>query len=85
MGHAATKLPPRYTRRDDSEPRLVVCASRTRVNLSDPVTFDGADAENFLRELSEVPSLSVARLRKAIDFVMLTASPRSINELPFAG
>jgi hypothetical protein len=52
------------------------------VSLGEPVTFEGKDAEQFLREIEDGPSPErVAELRSWVAEVRAIQSDRSANEL----
>jgi hypothetical protein len=52
------------------------------VSLGEPVTFEGKDAEQFLREIKDGPSSKrVAKLRAAVVAARAVKSDRSANEL----
>ncbi len=52
------------------------------VSLAAPVTFEGADAEEFLREIQDGPSAErQAQLRAAVADARAVKSPRNANEL----
>lgn len=52
-------------------------------NLSEPVTFTGADADNFLREIAEQPPVSPERLSHALSIVIMNTSRLTANEIAF--
>jgi hypothetical protein len=52
------------------------------VSLGEPVTFEGADADEFLREIENGPSAErQAQLRAAVVAARAAKSTRSANEL----
>lgn len=52
------------------------------VGLGEPVTFEGADAEEFLAEIQDGPSAErQVQLRAAVAHARAVKSPRSANEL----
>lgn len=52
------------------------------VSLAVPVTFEGADAEEFLREIQDGPSAErQAQLRAAVAVARAVKSSRNANEL----
>jgi len=52
------------------------------VSLGEPVTFEGADAEEFLAEIQDGPSAErQVRLRAAVADARAVKSPHSANEL----
>jgi hypothetical protein len=52
------------------------------MSLGEPVTFEGEDAEQFLREIEDGPSPTrIAELRKRVAAARAMKSDRSANEL----